>query len=478
MKKTVLCLLLCILLFPFRGIAEASDSTGFDLEELAEDTVFLVNANDPAHAILGIERNADVKRYPASTTKIMTCILALEQCDPDELVTVSKKACNLSERNSKMGLRPGETFRMIDLLYGLMLPSGNDAAIAIAEHVGGSVNGFADLMNKKAKSLGMENTHYVNPHGLHHSDHYTTARDMALLTAYALENETFLKIVGTKERTVKSKDGRKIELLSSNRMLRDIKANTYKPYSCLYPYAIGVKTGDTHLAGKCLVSAAKRGDTIYILILLKGENAPENVKGREKDKYAAQRFYDAAKIFEYAFENDTVEIDISYLKERCLPETYAYIPDAADSLITEALYRIEWTHENILSLPRWQAENLISDPFPDEYIRYSEPDLRVSLGEKAGTVSIEIDGKTLFSGTLIADDYTYPPTPAPTEEPSYIVYDETPIPTAVHVTPAVSTFPIAPNTSESSPAPETTWIPIDTEPSESGCGGGLFRCAP
>ena len=153
MKHTVLCLLLIVLLLPFHGIVETSESTGFDLKSLAEDTVFLVNLEDPTQAILGLERNADKKRYPASTTKIMTCILALEESDPDEIVTVSKRACNLSDRNSKMGLEPGEHYKMIDLLYGLMLPSGNDAAIAIAEHLGGSVNGFADLMNRKAQEF-------------------------------------------------------------------------------------------------------------------------------------------------------------------------------------------------------------------------------------------------------------------------------------------------------------------------------------
>ena len=197
MKKIVLCLLLSILLFPMYGTAETNESTEFDLKALAEDTVFLVNLNDPTQAVLGLERNAGVRRYPASTTKIMTCILALESSEFDEPVKISKRACNLNERNSKMGLKPGETFPMIDLLYGLMLPSGNDAAIAIAEHIGGSFDGFVKLMNEKAKELGMTGTHYMNPHGLHHSDHYTTARDLALLTAYAFENDAFREIVAT-----------------------------------------------------------------------------------------------------------------------------------------------------------------------------------------------------------------------------------------------------------------------------------------
>lgn len=154
MKRIVLCLLLSVLLLPFSGRAETTDSTEFDLKSLAEDTVFLARLDDPEHAILGLERNADVRRYPASTTKIMTCILALERSEPDEIVTISKRACRLSERNSKMGLKPGEKFTMIDLIYGLMLPSGNDAAIAIAEHIGGSIDGFAALMNQKAQSSG------------------------------------------------------------------------------------------------------------------------------------------------------------------------------------------------------------------------------------------------------------------------------------------------------------------------------------
>ncbi len=258
MKKTVLCLLLAVLLFPVFGKAETTESTGFDLTELAEDTVFLVALDDPEHAILGLERNADTKRYPASTTKIMTCILALEKSDPDERVKISKRACNLSERNSKMGLKPGESYPMIDLLYGLMLPSGNDAAIAIAEHIGGSVDGFAKLMNAKAKELGMTGSHFVNPHGLHNAEHYTTARDMAILTAYAFENDTFREIVATVEYTAVSSEGRKIVLRNSNRLLRDVTANTYTPFSCLYENAIGVKTGDTHLAGKCFVAAAQK----------------------------------------------------------------------------------------------------------------------------------------------------------------------------------------------------------------------------
>ena len=468
MKRIVLCLLLSILLFPFRGTAEETESTGFDLKELAEDTVFLVNLTDPEHAVLGLERNADEKRYPASTTKIMTCIIALETCEFDEPVKISKRACNLSERNSKMGVKPGETYHMIDLLYGLMLPSGNDAAIAIAEHIGGSIDGFAKLMNAKAKSLGMTGTHYMNPHGLHHSDHYTTARDLAILTAYAFENDTFRTIVNTVEYKAISTDGRTLVLRTANRLLRDITANIYTPYSCLYEYAIGVKTGDTHLAGKCLVAAAQKGDTVYLLVLLHGKNAPDNAKGREKDAYAAQRFYDAAELFEYAFANDTVTLDTNELIRRCLPESYAVTPDPKRTFATEILYHIDWDNTEMLTMPRWQAELFARDPFPEEYVSYQIDTYSAPVGTKAGSAAVVFNGKTVFKGDLIADDYTYPPTPEATEEPIYIISDETPEPTPYE-------------SEKSSPEPASEWIPVDPEPTQRSFFSwllGLLRCSP
>lgn len=462
MKRIVLCLLLSILLFPFYGAAESGESTGFDLEELAEDTVFLANLEDPSHAVLGLERNADEKRYPASTTKIMTCIIALERSSFDEPVTIGKRACNLSERNSKMGLKVGEVFPMIDLLYGLMLPSGNDAAIAIAEHLGCSVSGFADLMNAKAKELGMTGTHFVNPHGLHSAEHYTTARDMAILTAYALDNDVFREIVSTTEYKAISSKGRELILRSSNRLLRDMTANTYTPYSCLYENAIGVKTGDTHLAGKCLVAAAQKGNTVYILVLLHGKNAPDDAVGREKDAYAAQRFYDAAKLFEYAFENDTVTLDAKALIDRCLPETYAVSPDPDRTFATEILYHIAWDNADTLTLPRWQAELFALDPFPEEFVSFSIDNYYAPIGTSAGSAVVSFNGQAVFHGDLIADEYTYPPTPEPTQESIFVITDETPAPsaspTSSDVTVPEATPSWIPLEPESSPTPFVTWI--------------------
>lgn len=429
MKRIILCLLLSIFLLPLHVSAESSDSTGFDLKSLAEDSVILVNLESPEEAVLGLERNADAKRYPASTTKILTCIVALENGDPDDIVTVSKRACNLSERNSKMGLKPGEKYSLIDLLYGLMLPSGNDAAIAIAEHIGGSIDGFAELMNRKAKEIGMEHSHFTNPHGLHNSEHYSTARDMAILSAYAMHNETFAAIVAATEHTAKSTDGRKIVLHTSNRLLRDATAKTYTPYSCLYDYAIGIKTGDTHLAGKCLVAAAKRNETVYILVLLHGENAPDGKQGLEKDKYSAQRFYDAIRLFDYAFRNDTVTLTVRDLIDRCLPETYAVTLDPKTYGAEAALYRIDWDPKAELELPRWQADAFALDPFPEENIDITIKSYFAPVGSVAGKADIRFEDAVVFSADLIVEEYDYPPTPEPTAAPTYLIIEETPSPT-------------------------------------------------
>ena len=462
MKKSVLCLLLSILLLPVFGTAESKDPTGFDLKSLAEDAVFLATLDDPTHAVLGLELNADARRYPASTTKIMTAILALERSDPDELVTASKRACNLSEHNSKMGLKTGETYSMTDMLYGLMLPSGNDAAIAIAEHIGGSIEGFAELMNAKAEELGMTDTHFTNPSGLHDDAHYTTARDLAILTAYAYENETFAKIVSTVKYTATSTEGRKLRLYNSNRLLRDATATTYTPYSCLYADAIGVKTGDTANAGKCLVAAARRNNTTYLLVLLNGTNAPSGVTGLEKDIYSAQRFYDAIELFNYVFANDTVTVDVDDLIDRCLPETYAITPDPSVSLASEALYRIEWDPAASETMLRWQAGAFLSDPFPEEYLTYRIDSPNAPIGTKAGTVVVSMSGRTVFWGDLIAEDYTYPPTPEPSAVPVYPVMEETPSP----VTPELPDAPSSPDlTPIGTPQPERPWYWF------------LFRCS-
>lgn len=207
------------------------------------------------------QKNGNKKMRIASLTKTLTAIVAIEATDIKKVVTVPDKAIGVE--GSSIYLKRGEKLTLEELLYGLMLRSGNDAAAAIALQVGGSIEGFATMMNEKAMYIGMNQSHFMNPHGLDNSDmHYSTAVDMAKLSAYALRNPQFQQIVSTKVKSI-SWEGEKWDrrLQNKNKMLH------------LYNGADGVKTGYTKLAKRCLASSASRADRQVAVITL---NAPDD----------------------------------------------------------------------------------------------------------------------------------------------------------------------------------------------------------
>ena len=220
-----------------------------------------------------IGKNEDVKSAMASTTKIMTTIVILEKADLNETVTVSAKAGGTG--GSRLGLKRGDKASVRDLLYGLMLRSGNDAAVALAEHVGGSVKEFAELMNEKAIELGLTNTHFVTPHGLDDANHYTTALELAKLTDYAMDNETFAKIVGTKSTTIYINNQSR-QINNTNELLGVLNG------------VVGVKTGFTNNAGRCLVTETKRNNMDIITIVLGADTKKDRTK-------------DSVNLIEYTF---------------------------------------------------------------------------------------------------------------------------------------------------------------------------------
>lgn len=220
-----------------------------------------------------IGKNEDVKSAMASTTKIMTTIVILEKADLNEKVTVSAKAGGTG--GSRLGLKRGDKASVRDLLYGLMLRSGNDAAVALAEHVGGSVKGFAELMNEKAIELGLTNTHFVTPHGIDDANHYTTALELAKLTDYAMNNETFAKIVGTKSTTIYI-NNKSRQINNTNELLGVLNG------------VVGVKTGFTNNAGRCLATETKRNNMDIITIVLGADTKKDRTK-------------DSVNLIEYTF---------------------------------------------------------------------------------------------------------------------------------------------------------------------------------
>lgn len=204
------------------------------------------------------EQNADKRRGPASTTKIMTALVAAEKMPLSAKVTVSKEAVGVE--GSSVYLTEGEVFTLEELLCCTLLESANDAAVAVAVAVGGSIEAFAALMNEKCVELGLVDTHFTNPHGLDDDEHYTTARELGIIAAAALENEALRKIFSTYKMTVAAPDGGVRLLINHNRLLRSIEG------------CIGVKTGYTKSNGRCLVSAAERDGLRLIAVTLDDGN--------------------------------------------------------------------------------------------------------------------------------------------------------------------------------------------------------------
>lgn len=211
----------------------------------------------------------------ASTTKIMTAIVTVENANLDDIVTVSEKAAGTG--GSRLGLKKDDKISLRDLLYGLMLRSGNDSAIAIAEHVSGSVEEFANLMNEKSQELKLKDTHFVTPHGLDDPEHYTTAYELARIADYALNNETIKKIVSSKYYTI-TINGYPKDLINTNELLGNLDG------------VYGVKTGFTNNAGRCLVTAVNRNDMDIITVVLQADTKKDRTK-------------DSSEIIKYIYEN-------------------------------------------------------------------------------------------------------------------------------------------------------------------------------
>ena len=236
------------------------------------------------------ERNGYAKIYPASTTKVLTAILVLENLPLDEKIVASKNAINsVPLESSVMGIKKEEIFSVENLLYGLLLSSGNDAAIVLAEAVSGNVNDFVTLMNTKAKEIGCLNTHFSNPHGFYDDNHYSTPYDMALILKYAMKFDEFKKIVESKSfelpSTNKTPNTRTIK--NTNKLI-DENSNTF------YKYALGGKTGYTIESRGTYIGYSKNGDKILIVGNFDGS---QNINGKNA------RFLDAISLCDYGFFN-------------------------------------------------------------------------------------------------------------------------------------------------------------------------------
>lgn len=316
------------------------------------------------------EKNGYSTHSMASTTKIMTALLALERTKAGETVTVSKNAAGTE--GSSLYLKAGETLKMEELLFGLLLQSGNDAAIAIAEHIAGSVEAFAKMMTERATAIGAKNTAFQNPNGLDAEGHYTTAYDLALITRTALLNPEFAEIVKTKKKSFSTGDHART-FVNHNKLLS------------IYPGCIGVKTGFTKKTGRCLVSAATRNNTTLICVTL---NAPDD-------------WSDHKELLDYGFsQTDAKPLIMKDMILKSAPVTNG-TSKTVELVAAEDFYMTDTSKEGLSHYEiRYKLPGSVLAPF--------------SAGAPLGKMTILYDGMvlkeiSLLSGTDV--DFREPPKP-------------------------------------------------------------------
>ena len=331
------------------GAAEGSLS-------LSAKSAILINAET---GDVYFSKNAEEKLPMASTTKIMTALVALESSNLTDTVEIDRRAVGIE--GSSVYLTEGELLTMEDLLYSLLLASANDAAVAIAIEVGGNIEAFADMMNEKALLLGLKNTHFENPHGLDSKEHYTTAHDLAIIAAKALENETFAKIVSTTKYSFDGKNGTRT-VVNHNKLLR------------LYEDCIGVKTGFTKKSGRCLVSAAEREGLRLVAVTI---GAPDDWQDHTK---MLDLGFSSYKKVVFVHKNEySVSLPITGGYDQTVlcrnnSEIYAFIPKDID----EARYKLEATLPHFL---------------------YAS----IDKGQRVGSLRLTLDGEPIAESDILAE---------------------------------------------------------------------------
>ncbi|MBQ7624150.1 MAG: D-alanyl-D-alanine carboxypeptidase [Clostridia bacterium] len=370
MKKVLLFILLCALAFACAAPAFAAEPPQIDakaavLKETTTGTVLF-------------EMNADEKLYPASITKLMTAIVALEKLDPASEITVSADAIDpLVKENIHAYLLPGEKIPFMNLLEYLLIPSGNDAANAFAVAAAGSIPEFVTLMNEKAESLGCKNTHFVNAHGLHDDNHYTTANDLLIIAEYAMQNKYIADTVKKTSTVLPVTNRHKTEtILNTTNFLLGKGGAEY-----IYKGVTGIKTGSTTPAGLCLTASLEHEGLSYISVVLGAGMTPDGKKGN---------FIATSRLFDYAKKNFSVQTMIKATTPVLeIPVTTS--PDGA----------------SVILLPQNNVSALLPNDFDPEKLETSYEDVPESLeapvtkGQVVGTLRLSYGGRSYGSVPLV-----------------------------------------------------------------------------
>lgn len=337
--------------------------------EITSEAALLIDTNT-GKVLYG--KNENEKKYPASITKILTAILVIENCNLDDKVTVSYDAISIVPSGySVAALQVGEELTVEELLKVLLIHSANDAANVLAEHVAGSIESFASMMNSKATELGCKNSHFVNPSGKHEKDHYSTATDIAIIMKYCMQNPTFKSIASSKSCIIPATNKYEERVFTNTNELlnvdtREIESNYY------YKYAIAGKTGYTTEAKNCLVSIAKKDDLELICVVL---GAGKTANG------LSARFIETKKIYEYGFNTYT----IAKLREQGAIAKQIQIENATKE--TKDLDLL--ISKDIIVLIKQQDLNKEIEPEITLNENLSAP---IAIGAKVGTIKYNIEG--------------------------------------------------------------------------------------
>lgn len=325
-------------------------------------------------------KNEREKTYPASTAKMMTALIALEKVnDPDEMATVSSTALKGLKGVSTAGLVEGEQISVRNLLYFMLLSSASDAANVLAEHIGGSISGFVDLMNQKAKSLGMSDTNYTNPTGLHDDAQSTTAYDVLQLARACFQNSTFMEISSTTQTSIPPTNKRSADkyIRTSNHLISSFYVKDY-----YYEPAAGMNSGSTSKAGYCCVSSAKKGGLTYIVVVM----------GTSREGNINHSFLDAKNLFKWAF--DSFELKTLITADEPIKELKVNSAKGLDYVILMPMTDIS------VLLPKDTDEAKITRTIdaPDSI------DAPVSKGQRIGSISLSLDGVEYGRVDLISSE--------------------------------------------------------------------------
>lgn len=333
-------------------------------------------------------KNANSVMYPASTTKIMTAILTIENCDLSDVATVSHNAVfSIPSGYSTASLVEGEELTIEQLLNVLLIPSANDAAVVLAEHIAGSVESFSEMMNTKATEIGCKNTHFVNPNGIHDENHYSTAYDLAIIGKYAMQLSTFKSIVSKTRYSlpITNKYDKEDRIFNTTNEL--LKPNySSSPRNYYYEYATGAKTGYTVPAGHCIVATATKDNLSLIAVVLNDGFTDDNIN---------QRPIDCKTLFEYGFNNFSI---VSIANKGDVGHTISVVNATSETSSLDLLYS-----EDLSALVPNGFD--ISSVTPN--IKLTDGLFApISEGTILGSISYDIDGVN-YSCNLVAAHTVY-----------------------------------------------------------------------